>query len=282
MNKTDTLKPLVGVKVVTLALNVPGPITCNKLANMGAEVVKIEPPSGDPLTLYAADWYQLLNHNQTVLMCDLKSEDGINHLFEILQNTDVLITAQRVSGLDRLGLSWDVLQQKFPKLSHVAIVGHGGEMADKAGHDLTYMANFGLLSPPQMPKTLMADLAGAEKAVSATLAVQMLQSQHGQGRFVEIALDEAAAEFAQPLNFGLTEKGGLLSGVNPEYSLYNTANGWLAVAALEPHFKKRLIQKLDLTELTKENLAEKLMQRTAKEWERWGETEDIPLSAVLG
>jgi len=273
-------QPLTGVRVVTLALNVPGPIAADKLAKMGAEVIKIEPPTGDPLKHYSSDWYSELSAKQKVISCNLKTEQGMAELLAILATTDLLITAQRPSALERLGLSWQQLKVQFPKLSYLAIVGHSGKEADKPGHDLTYQAKLGLLTPPQMPKILLADMVGAEKAFSMALAAILNNQKTAKGSYIEVALEDAAIEASYPFTYGVTDTGGLLSGALAEYALYETAKGWLAVAALEPHFKKRLQEKLGLEKLTKDSVGKALMGKTADEWEQWGGVEDIPLSAI--
>jgi len=270
-------KPLANIKVLTLALNIPGPLVAKRLQELGASVIKVEPPQGDPFQQYCFGWYQEMKAGQELKCIDLKSSEGIDELHSLLANTDLLLTAQRPAALDRLGLDWKNLSTRHPKLNHLAIVGYPHPLQNHAGHDLTYQASLGLIEPPQMPKTLIADLAGAGQAACQALALLMgsLAGQAGQQAF--IALSDAAEYMAQPVKWGITTGNGLLGGALPEYALYETQSGWVAIAAIEPHFKKRLKEALELDELSKPALSLKMKQRSADEWARWANELDIPL-----
>lgn len=280
-----TVTPLREFRVLTLALNVPGPITAARLAELGASVTKIEPPTGDPLAHACPSWYRDLTGQQKIIRLNLKTADERKQLEQLLQHCDLLLTANRPETLARLELDWSTLHPRYPRLSQVAIVGFPGEQASLPGHDLIYQARQGLLNPPALPRTLVADLAGAEQAVSAALALLLARERSNTGGFRQIALSEAAVAFAEPLNYGLTTPGGMLGGGMPEYNLYRTGQGWIALAALEPHFRQRLQQELGLnqaeqTELRKKDLAECFLSRTAMDWERWGEEHDVPIAAL--
>ncbi len=274
------MTPLRDFKVLTLALNVPGPVTAARLVGLGASVTKIEPPSGDPLAQVCPDWYQSLSRHQEIIQLDLKSSDNRSQLEQLLKPCDLLLTASRPKALTRLDLDWPTLHQRYPRLSQVAIVGSSGEQADLPGHDLTYQARLGLLNPPALPRTLVADLAGAEQAVGAALALLLARERDGTGGYRQVALAEAAAAFAEPLNYGLTTPGGMLGGGLPEYNLYRTRQGWVALAALEPHFWQRLQQALGLSQPGEKDLAECFLARTAVDWERWGGDHDLPIVAL--
>ncbi len=273
-------KPLMNMRVVTLALNLPGPLAAKRLVEQGATVIKVEPPEGDPFGHYCADWYSELNAGQQIQVIDLKSDEGRKIFSELLSEAALFITAQRPAALRRLGLDWVTLHKDYPQLNHVAIVGYPAPNDDHAGHDLTYQAALGLLSPPNLPKTLIADLAGGERAATESLSLLMAYKEGREGMQRQIALSEAAEYMAQPLKYGMTNDGAFLSGILPEYSLYEASSGWVAIAALEPHFKKRLQDKLGLELLTKETLAEKMRTRAASEWVRWADEHDIPLVKV--
>ncbi len=270
-------KPLSSMKVVTLALNLPGPLAAKRLVEQGATVIKVEPPTGDPFSHYCSEWYNEINSGQQIQVVDLKTAKGLQTLSELLSETDLLLTAQRPAALKRLGLDWGSLHNQYPQLNHVAIVGYPEPMEDHAGHDLTYQASLGLVSPPQMPKTLVADMAGAEQAAFQALALLMGRKAEQEGRHRLVALSDAAEYMAQPLTQGLTSKEGLLGGKLPEYSLYETKTGWVAIAALEPHFRIRLQETLKLELLTKATLAEKLKERDADEWVSWANRHDLPI-----
>ena len=234
------LKLLEGLRVVTLALNLPGPAACARLRGWGASVVKVEPPAGDPLEGYCAGWYRRLHEGIDVRRIDLKGDAGKRDFDALLGLADLLVTAQRPAALKRLFLSAEDLESRHPALCHVAIVGHAPPHDELAGHDLTYMASLGLVEPGTMPPTLFADMAGAERAVSTALALLLSRTRTGRGGSRLVSLAEAAEALAAPRREGLTASGGLLGGGLPTYGLYATRAGWIAVAALEPHFAERL------------------------------------------
>lgn len=272
---------LEGVLLVTLAQNVPGPAAAARLRAFGASVVKVEPPGGDPLASSNPAWYEALAAGQEVVRLDLKSETGRARLDERLGEADVLLTSSRSAALARLGLGTEELRARYPRLCYVAITGYPAPREDAPGHDLTYLADFGLLSPPEMPRTLLADLAGAERVVSATLAL-LLDREKGAGAgYAEVALSEAAAFFAEPLRYGITKPGAHLGGGFPGYNLYPAREGWLALAALEQHFWERLLLELGLeNEATREDLEGVFLQKPAEEWERWARERDLPLATL--
>lgn len=224
---------LSGVTVVNLAINVPGPCAAARLREMGAEVIKVEPPNGDSLNLIAPQWYSELAEGTAVETVDLKSAEGLDRINELLDTADVFITSHRRATLKKLGL-YDA-HLNHPRLCHIEIVGDT-ENPDVPGHDLTYQAAAGILEPPNNPKILAGDITGSEQAVSAALALLLRRVSTGEGGRTTIGLRQGAEESAGPLVHGLTAPGGFLGGAVPGYGLYQAADGWVAVAALEPHF----------------------------------------------
>lgn len=273
------MTPLRGFNVVTLAINVPGPVAAARLTALGASVTKIEPPGGDPLAMASPEWYAALTAGQRVLRLDLKDAVARSALDAFLAESNLLLTASRPSALARLGLDWAHLHAQHPNVSQVAIVGHASPDVERPGHDLTYLASAGLLSPPTMPRTLFADLAGAERAVSAALALLLDRVRGEEATYVEVALAAVADDFAAPLRHGLT-RPARLGGEAPQYGLYRTRDGWLAVAALEPRFRAGLACALGVERLDRAALAAIFATRTALEWEEWGRERDLPLAAV--
>lgn len=269
---------LAGTKIVNLAVNLPGPAAAQRLCRMGAEVVKVEAPSGDPMETYHAGWYEDMAAGQTIVRLDLKSEQGRAGLDRLLESADLLISANRPAAMARLGLDWASLHQKFPRLCQVAIVGYPAPRENEAGHDLTYQASLGLLTPPYMPRTLMADMAGAEMTVSSALALLLRREKGGEAGYAEVALSEAAASLAEPLRYGSTAPGALLGGGIPEYNIYKTADGWVAVAALEPHFKKRLEDALAVS--TPEQYRAAFVLQNSAWWQEWGQQLDVPIETI--
>jgi len=271
---------LDGIRVVTTALNLPGPAACARLRDLGAEVAKVEPPAGDPMERFHPDWYRRLHEGMRIGRLDLKSEAGRHAMEKLLDEADLLVTAQRASGLERMGLAPDRLAERHPRLCHVAITGHASPADELPGHDLTYLAAHGLVTPPAMPPTLFADMAGAERAVSTALALLLARERTGKGRHATSAIADAAAFLAQPLQEGLTRPGALLGGGNPAYNLYAAREGWIAVAALEPHFEKKLGDKFALGSLTVDALRALFASHDAQYWEHWGRRNDVPIVEV--
>jgi alpha-methylacyl-CoA racemase len=271
---------LQGVKIVSLALNVPGPVAAARLATLGAEVIKVEPPAGDATSTVAPGWYQSLCQGQTVLRVDLKDPDGKAKLDSLLAIADLMLASFRPSALKRLGLDWESLHVRHPKLCFVGIIGYPAPLQERTGHDLTYQADLGLLRAPQMPPTLFVDLAGAERAVSMALGLLHQAARKGESGCAWVSLHDCARSLAEPLKAGLTSAGGLLGGGYPLYGFYETNDGWIAVAALEPHFAKRLLSELDLTKADRSELERIFLQRSAAAWEKWAAERDLPLVAL--
>lgn len=280
MISTENSSLLQGIKIVSLALNAPGPVAAARLSQMGAEVTKVEPPSGDALSHAAPRWYEQLCKGQCVLKLDLKDRAGKQELETHLANADLLLASFRPSALKRLGLDWESLHARYPKLCFVGIIGHSAPEEERSGHDLTYQADLGLLRPPQMPPSLFIDLAGAERAVSMCLALLNKVARTGITGCAWVALHECAKDLAEPLQHGLTAPAGWLGGGYPLYGFFKTSDGWVAIAALEPHFGQRLLAELNLKKADRADLEPIFLQRSAKEWERWAAERDLPLVAV--
>jgi alpha-methylacyl-CoA racemase len=272
--------PLRDIRVVSLAINLPGPLTAARLTSLGARVVKVIPPQGDPLAWVSPQWHNCLQAGQEVITLDLKSADGRGRLAELLASADLLLTSTRPDALARLGLDWPALSARYPRLCHIAIVGYPPPDENRAGHDLTYQASVGLLELPRFPSIPLADYAGSERAASAAFALLWTRERTGRGGRVEVSLVEALAPYADALRYGLLAPGTLLGGGSPLYHLYPAREGWIALAALEPHFSARLARGLGLAELTAESLADAFQTRTALEWDAWATEQDIPLAAV--
>ncbi|QJR14971.1 CoA transferase [Usitatibacter palustris] len=271
---------LAGLRVVSTALNLPGPAACSRLRDLGATVTKIEPPTGDPMAEYCPAWYARLHDNVSVHCLDLKDSGDRAKLDRLLLEADLFVTAQRPSALARLGLGAQVLAERFPRLCHVAITGHGPPDLDLAGHDLTYLASAGALVPPALPATLYADMAGAERAVTTALALVIARDRGRPAKAAHAPLAEAAEWLALPLAYGMTAPGSQLGGAHPGYNIYATKRGWIAVAALEPRFAKKLATELGLAEFTIDRLAERFATEDAEHWEAWARPRDLPIAVL--
>lgn len=238
--KTSALNPLKGTRIVSLALNLPGPAALMRCQQLGAICTKFEPPSGDPMRHYNPAAYAALHAGITSRTADLKSQAGQNVLHNALGKADVLLTSFRPSALRKFGLGFKELHKKHPQLCQVAIVGSRGARAEEPGHDLTYLAEQGLVTGLDLPPTLYADMGGSIMASEAVLAVLMQRTKKSKGVFAEVALSEAAAYLALPRCWGLTLPGAAVGGGHAGYQIYACNDGRVAVAALEPHFAARL------------------------------------------
>jgi crotonobetainyl-CoA:carnitine CoA-transferase CaiB-like acyl-CoA transferase len=260
---------------------------------MGASCVKLEPPAGDPMGHYQKQAYAELHEGVQVLTADLKTPEGQKVLHRELAKTDVLLTSFRPSALDKLGLQWKVLHTRYPSLCQVAIVGAPGERAEEPGHDLTYLADNGLINSLEMPATLFADMAGALAASEAVLQAVLHRSEryagsgdtHPVGRFIEVALSEAAAWLAMPHRWGLTLPGGAVGGGHAGYRIYPCKDGRVAVAALEPHFAAALCAAAGVppdmfAPATHEAVAAFIAGQTRAQLQRLAVDKDIPLHAM--
>lgn len=295
----NTLKPLKGVRILSLSLNLPGPAALQRLRQMGASCLKFEPPApagaptphtGDPMNAYSPSAYDALHVGIRTRPLDLKTAAGQKTLQQALVKTDVLLTSFRPSALAKLGLTWDSLRARHPHLSLVAIVGAPGNRADEPGHDLTYLAENDLITGLNLPATLYADMGGALMATEAVLQAVLLQRQKGQGQYFEVALSEAAAHLALPRRWGLTLPGTQIGGGHAGYQVYPCKNGRVALAALEPHFAKSLCAVAGvpwgtastmMAASTHHAIAQFVATRTRKALEKLALLHDIPLQTLL-
>lgn len=269
------MKALTGTRVVTLAVNLPGPLAAARLAGLGAAVLKVEPPAGDPVALVAPEWYAELHREVAVVTLDLKQPADRARLDEELTGTDVLLTAQRPSALDRLGVTG--LVTAHPRLVHVEIVGHSGDRAEAPGHDLTYQAVHGTLQPPAMPLVPVADLLGAERAATTALAALALRDRTGAGGRHRVVLEDAARDAGAAVRHGLMGDGAPLGGTEPTYRIYACADGHVALGALEPHFAARVHEHLGHSFA---DLEATFARHPVSHWELLASQLDIPLVGV--
>ena len=278
--------PLKGVRILSLALNLPGPAALVRCQQMGARCVKIEPPNGDPMHGYCVPAYTALHQGVRVTQADLKTASGQKILHRQLAKADVLITSFRPSALTKLGLSWKALHKQYPQLSQVAIVGSPGELAEAPGHDLTYLAENDLLTGLDLPATLYADMGGSLMASQAVLQTVMNAQQNGRGAYLEVALSDAAAYLALPRAWGLSTIGTAVGGGHAGYQIYPCKNGRVAVAALEPHFAARLCEAAGLgaanmhQPATHQAIAAWLLHKTRAQLDKLATDKDIPLHTL--
>ncbi len=282
-------KPLRGQRVLSLALNLPGPAALMRLHQMGARCTKLEGPAGDPMGHYKPQAYSEMHAGIKLVKADLKTEAGQKKLHALLAQTDVLLTSFRPSALNKLGLGWKVLHKAYPQLNLIAIVGARGARAEEPGHDLTYMADNGLVTGLDLPPSLFADMGGALMTSEATLQAVLLRQSKGQGVQFEVALSEAARWLALPRHWGLTLPDGSVGGAHAGYRVYPCKDGRVAVAALEPHFGSALcdaaqVPVKDMRTLfhpaTHAAIAAFLAGQTRKQLDKLAVARDIPLHTL--
>lgn len=274
---TQTL-PLTGVKVVDLSRLLPGPYASLVLADLGADVIKVEEPNGGdylrhmppllPDSEESALFYAL-NRNKRSVVLDLKSEEGAAAFRRLITTADVLLESFRPGVMDRLGLGFQALTELNPRLIYCAISGYGQTGPDrlKAGHDLNYLGRSGVLGyggepqgPPAMPGAQVADIGGSLFSLVGILSALHERHQSGRGRQVDVSMTEGALAFvhmtlgarlasgpkAPPLQRGREP----LNGGYACYRPYRTSDGrYLAIGALEPKFLTGVLEKLGRSEL---------------------------------
>ena len=293
------LKPLKGIRVLSLALNLPGPAAVMRCRELGAQCVKLEPPppkgapvnaSGDPMSRYSPAAYAALQAGIRVRAADLKLEAGQRALHRELAQADVLLTSFRPSALAKLGLGWKALHKQYPTLSQVAIVGAAGALAEVPGHDLTYLAENDLVTGLDLPATLYADMGGSLMASEAVLQTVIHRATKGKGVYLEVALSNAASWLALPRAWGLTKPGAAVGGGHAGYRVYACKDGRVAVAALESHFAARLCEAAGVDGITPHGMFDPqihqaielfFLNQTRKQLDSLATKRDIPLHTLL-
>lgn len=263
--------PLSGLKVLDFSTLLPGPMASLVLAEAGANVVKVERPGGEDLRRYDPESgepsgsFRLLNRGKISICVDLKDPEERKTLQPYLETADIIIDQFRPGVMERLGLGYRQLRNINPLVIYCSITGYGqdGPRRDRAGHDLNYMAETGLLSfccgtdgTPCLPPTLAADIGGGSyPAVINILLALRRREMTGEGSYLDIAMADNLFPFAYwALGRGLTagvwptSGGELVTGGSPRYQIYRTAdNRFLAAAPIEERFWQNFCDAIGLT-----------------------------------
>ena len=243
------MRPLEGALVVDLTRYLPGPFESRELLELGARVVRIEPPGGDPMRDVAPAWHEALNAGKESVTCDLKAEP--ERARSLCAKADVVIEGFRPGVADRLGIGPAALPETVVYCS-ITGFGLGGRHERRAGHDLNYQGWAGVLADtaPALPPVQVADLgAGSLAAVNRILAALLARAQTGRGAHVVVSMTHGSHHFAAH-RLGGEPVPKLLTGGLACYRVYRTADGrHLTVAALEQKFFVRLCKLLGLDEL---------------------------------
>lgn len=248
---------LEGLRVLDVSAYIPGPLASLVLADMGADVIKIEPPAGDGMRELGprndADtplFHAAINAGKRICRLDLKSEAGREIFLQLADQADVLIEGFRPGVMDRLGLGYEALAARNPALVYCALSGFGATSPDAAaaGHDLNYLATAGILDrngmPPRPFDPPITDVSGSLFAAIALLGALRRRDQDGTGCFIDIALADTPMLLQQ---FAVAAWGALhtvprtdttyLNGGAAYYRTYATRDGrHIALAAVEPKF----------------------------------------------
>lgn len=305
--------PLTGIRVIDFTRLLPGPLATMFMAEMGAEVLKIEDKNSPdyirtfpPFINGISAYYLALNTGKYSVSVDLRTEK--QRLIELIKTADVLVEQYRPGVMADMGLGYEILKQINPRLIYISITGYGqsNSNAQLAGHDLNYLAASGLLGlnkdvngKPVMPGFQLADVGGGSYlALTACTAALYEREKTGMGKFIDVSMANAvlpllALPFAsqQAQGHTITELGGALAN----YNIYRCADGkYIALGALEPKFWAgfckiidkpewvNLIAKQDVAtvDALKNDLEAVFSQKPAAEWEALGNNADVCITVI--
>jgi crotonobetainyl-CoA:carnitine CoA-transferase CaiB-like acyl-CoA transferase len=306
-------RSLSGIRVIDLSRLFPGPLATLMLADLGANVIKIEAPEGEmgrylaPYQFGSSAGFLQLNRAKRSLTLNLKKPQAVEILRKLLQNADVLVESFRPGVMKRFGADYETLKNEFPQLVYCSISGYGqaGPLSKKPGHDLNYISLAGLLSLAGdakkgylIPPVQIADVMGAFQATTAITAALLQRFRSGKGQYLDISLMHGAIFTLIGLaathlaGFSVDAESLPLSGQLACYNVYETADGrYLALALLEPKFWQTFCLKMglgqyfhnqlqnDQSEL-KNALIAKFSEKTLNEWLDFFQNEDVCITPV--
>jgi alpha-methylacyl-CoA racemase len=300
--------PLRGVRVVEVAGIGPGPHAAMTLADLGADVIRVERPAGG--TGAGPREHDLLNRGRPSVALDLKDPAAAAVVLDLVERADVLTEGMRPGAMERLGLGPDACLARNPRLVYARMTGWGqdGPLARVAGHDLTYIAVAGALhglgqtpDRPQFPSNYLGDFGGGSTYLVIGILAALLECRtSGQGQVVDAAIVDGTAHLSA-MHLSMLAGGtaherrrsGLLDGGAPYYDVYETADGrHLAVGALEPPFYAELLRLLDLPDAPdrddpaqwpalRDLLATRFKERTQAAWAAVFDGTDACVAPVL-
>jgi alpha-methylacyl-CoA racemase len=301
--------PLHGVRVVELVGIGPGPFAAMLLADLGADVIRVDRPGGNALQLGPAD-KDILGRGRPSVAIDLKQPRGVETVLELVESADILIEGLRPGVTERLGLGPAACRARNPRLVYGRMTGWGqsGPLSQVAGHDINYIAIAGALGaigraggPPQVPLNLVGDFAGGSLyLVTGVLAALTHARSTGEGQVVDAAITDGTAHLLSMI-VSMQQSGGwsdqrgtnLLDTGTPFYDVFETSDGgWMAVGPLEPQFFGAFMTGLGLTDAPgqfelarwgelRALLTETFAARTRAEWEQVFDGTDACVAPVL-
>ncbi len=300
--------PLRGVKVVEIAGIGPGPHACMILADLGADVIRVERPGGQ---LLAGGRHNLLNRGRPSVALDLKKPEAVATVLELVRDADLLVEGMRPGVAERLGLGPDECRAVNPRLVYGRMTGWGqdGPLAQAAGHDMNYISVAGALhglgqdkSRPHFPANLVGDFGGGSTYLVIGLLAGLLEARiSGEGQVVDAAivdgtahLNAMTAAFLASGTYREERAANLLDGGVPFYDLYETADGrHMSVGALEPQFFDAFVTLLGIKDVApgqheperydelRKLIADTFATRTQAEWVEVFEGTDACVAGII-
>ena len=301
MPEPSAWQPLAGVRVVDFSMFVPGPFASSILADLGADVVKVEPPRGDPGRGYVPVQFDTENRNKRSLALDLKNPSSGEIVARLVRETHIVLEGFRPGVAKRLGIDYESLRKHNPKLVYCSISGYGqtGPWRARPGHDVNYVAAAGglafpggWLKQPARSSLPVADMAGGSFAAIAILAAL----KEGKGAYLDLSLFEAAF-FMAAMRHGLDPTVDPRAHIFPVNDVFECADGVrLTLGILEEHFWQNFAKLVP--ELADERFSsdarrrehgdelsrrlEKLFKaKSGAEWQRLLEANDIPVDLCV-
>ena len=301
--------PLTGVRVVELVGIGPGPFAAMMLADLGADVIRIDRPGGNALQVSQPD-KDVLSRGRPSAAVNLKDPRGIELVLDLVERADVLLEGFRPGVTERLGLGPDACFARNPRLVYGRMTGWGqdGPLAQSAGHDVNYISIAGALAPigraggpPQIPLNLVGDFGGGSLYLVAGVLAAVIEARtSGQGQVVDAAIVDGAAHLMsmmvamQQTGSWSDQRGtNLLDSGTPFYDVYETSDGrYMSVGGLEPQFYSAMTDLLEVDDLPdrydfarwpelRKRLAEIFLGRTQAEWADLFEGTDACVAPVL-
>ena len=254
--------PLKGITIIEIAGIGPGPFSAMSLADLGANVIRVERPGGSMFTAAHNTKLDFLNRGKRCICVNLKTPEGVDTVLRLIDKADGLIEGFRPGVMEKLGLGPDVCLERNPALVYGRMTGFGqhGPMANAAGHDINYIALSGALHPigragekPTIPLNLVGDFGGGGLMLAYGMVCGLLESKtSGKGQVVDAAMIDGAATLmastfaAQQIGFWNEERGtNLLDSGSHFYDVYETADGkYISLGSIEPQFYAALMDKL--------------------------------------
>ena len=306
--------PLAGIRILDLTRLLPGPVATLHLADLGAEVIKIEDPQvGDyARTLGTGQgedsaYFRMINRNKQGLRLDLKKPEGVEVFMRLALEADVIIESFRPGVMDKLGVGYATIAAVNPKIAYCSISGYGqdGPYKDLAGHDINYLGYAGVLDQigsaggnPAIPNFQIADLLGGALTAAMGILAAVIEAQRtGQGRYIDVSMTDSVLAHTYFSMLRLNDAGqsaprgtDLLSGGLPCYATYRCADGkHMAVGALEGKFWKTACEVLGRPEWLKRQwdasllgeLAELFAIRPRDEWASLFAAVDCCITPIL-